>query len=285
MATTGDGETDKTAIQARRGGQHGERYLHRAAALELLGQCAEPARHRRQGRPDRGRASPTTPSASASPRPRATAAACMRITTLRREQRRPERSRGALQQRRPLSENEGPQRGKAKDQDQTQGKSANSAKGHPNPQPDGLHTHYDNKPVTERLHFHYDRRGNLIAEADATKCRSRVPQYLGHYRIAMTAVSLDKPVVIPGNAKRSRRQQLALYYIHNDHLGTPMKVTDREQRVVWSMERTPFGRSRPDHRRHPDADALPRPVRRSRERLQLQLLPGLRPERGAISSI
>ena len=32
-----------------------------------------------------------------------------------------------------------------------------------------------------------------------------------------------------------------LYLIHNDHFGTPNKITDAEQRVVWSMEQTPFG--------------------------------------------
>ncbi|MDZ7684930.1 MAG: RHS domain-containing protein [Gammaproteobacteria bacterium] len=141
-----------------------------------------------------------------------------------------------------LSDNEGPQRGKAKNKNQTQGKSANSAKGHPTRNPDGLHTHYDNKPGHRAIAF------PLRSPRQPDRPRRRRPatpfcEYLdlGHHRIAMTAVSLDKPVVIPGNAKRSRRQQLALYYIHNDHLGTPMKVTDREQRVVWSMEQTPFG--------------------------------------------
>jgi len=32
-----------------------------------------------------------------------------------------------------------------------------------------------------------------------------------------------------------------LYFIHNDHLGTPQVVTDKDQNVVWSTDKTPFG--------------------------------------------
>ena len=32
-----------------------------------------------------------------------------------------------------------------------------------------------------------------------------------------------------------------LYYIHNDHLGTPKLLTDAEQNVVWEIHTTPFG--------------------------------------------
>ncbi|MEO2174633.1 MAG: RHS repeat-associated core domain-containing protein [bacterium] len=34
---------------------------------------------------------------------------------------------------------------------------------------------------------------------------------------------------------------LALYFVHNDHLGTPNKLTNDQQSVVWTMEQTPFG--------------------------------------------
>lgn len=33
----------------------------------------------------------------------------------------------------------------------------------------------------------------------------------------------------------------ALYYIHNDHLGTPRALTDQNQNVVWAATYTPFG--------------------------------------------
>jgi len=32
-----------------------------------------------------------------------------------------------------------------------------------------------------------------------------------------------------------------LYYYHNDHLGTPQKMTDENQIVVWDVDYTPFG--------------------------------------------
>ena len=32
-----------------------------------------------------------------------------------------------------------------------------------------------------------------------------------------------------------------LYYIHNDHLGTPKLLTDAEQNIVWEIHTTPFG--------------------------------------------
>lgn len=31
------------------------------------------------------------------------------------------------------------------------------------------------------------------------------------------------------------------YYYHTDHLGTPIMMTDKNQNVVWQMERLPFG--------------------------------------------
>lgn len=32
-----------------------------------------------------------------------------------------------------------------------------------------------------------------------------------------------------------------MYFIHNDHLGAPVAVTDQSQDVVWRSEKTPFG--------------------------------------------
>ncbi len=32
-----------------------------------------------------------------------------------------------------------------------------------------------------------------------------------------------------------------MYFVHSDHLGTPQKLTNSEQEVVWSAEYTPFG--------------------------------------------
>src|SRR5690606_31952358 len=34
----------------------------------------------------------------------------------------------------------------------------------------------------------------------------------------------------------------SLYYVHNDHLGTPQVVTDQNQQVVWMADYQPFGK-------------------------------------------
>ncbi len=60
--------------------------------------------------------------------------------------------------------------------------------------------------------------------------------YLGNYRIAMAATRIEQ-----GSAQPNKKQSLQLHFVHNDHLGTPNKITDASQRVVWSMEQTPFG--------------------------------------------
>lgn len=33
------------------------------------------------------------------------------------------------------------------------------------------------------------------------------------------------------------------YYFHNDHLGTPQALTDKDQNVVWQAEYDPFGKA------------------------------------------
>ena len=37
------------------------------------------------------------------------------------------------------------------------------------------------------------------------------------------------------------RAEMSLYYIHNDHLGTPQVVTNEDQNVVWQADYQPFG--------------------------------------------
>lgn len=62
----------------------------------------------------------------------------------------------------------------------------------------------------------------LIAEADADGKVVREYLYLGQHPVAM----LDH-----GTA----------YWIHTDHLGTPLAVTDQRRRVVWRARYEPFG--------------------------------------------
>ncbi len=70
--------------------------------------------------------------------------------------------------------------------------------------------------------FHYDRAGHLIAESDNLGNVMREHLWLD-----------DMPVgyVTAG----------ALYYVHPDHLGTPQRITDGGQNVVWDMALAPFG--------------------------------------------
>ncbi len=46
-----------------------------------------------------------------------------------------------------------------------------------------------------------------------------------------------------------------IHYIHFDHLGTPRRVTDGQQSVIWSWDSTPFGNTSPDE--DPDGDSDP----------------------------
>jgi hypothetical protein len=76
-----------------------------------------------------------------------------------------------------------------------------------------------------------------------------------------------------------------LLYVHSDHLGTPQKLTDADQAIVWDGEFEPFG----EEVAISGTAELPlrfpgRPVRRRRDRLLLQLLPRLRPDAGALSA-
>jgi len=50
---------------------------------------------------------------------------------------------------------------------------------------------------------------------------------------------------------------LEVYFVHNDHLGTPRVITDKNQQVVWKGHMTPFGEMKVEieeitnHRRFP----------------------------------
>jgi RHS repeat-associated protein len=72
-------------------------------------------------------------------------------------------------------------------------------------------------------HYHYDRKGHLIAESqpDGTLIREYV--WLDDMPLAQ----------IEGNG--------TVYYIHPDHLNRPQKMTDSTGAVVWDNEQQPFG--------------------------------------------
>jgi RHS repeat-associated protein len=80
---------------------------------------------------------------------------------------------------------------------------------------------------TETRIFHYDLWGHLIAEANQSGQMVAEYVYLGDQLLAM---------IKPGEA---------VYYFHNDHLGTPQVLTDDSQGIAWKAVYTPFGEAVP----------------------------------------
>ncbi len=76
---------------------------------------------------------------------------------------------------------------------------------------------------TETRIFHYDLNGHLIAETNQGGTMLAEYVYLGDQLLAM---------IKPGDA---------VYYFHNDHLGTPQVLTDNTGAVAWKAAYTPFG--------------------------------------------
>jgi RHS repeat-associated protein len=72
--------------------------------------------------------------------------------------------------------------------------------------------------------FHYDLSGHLIAETTSTGSTIAEYVYLGDELLAMIRSG-------------------AVYYYHNDHLGTPLVLTDASGNVAWKAEYTPFGKA------------------------------------------
>ena len=75
---------------------------------------------------------------------------------------------------------------------------------------------------TRVTYYHYDLEGRLLAETDAGGQTRAEYLYLGNEPLAL-----------------GRSGQL--YYYHNDHLGTPQKLTDGAGQVVWSASYRAFG--------------------------------------------
>jgi RHS repeat-associated protein len=71
-------------------------------------------------------------------------------------------------------------------------------------------------------HFIYDTDGNLIAEADSFG-------------------GISKEYVLMDGLPIAELEGDDIHYIHTDHLGTPQKMTDADQKVVWSRVAEPFG--------------------------------------------
>jgi len=72
--------------------------------------------------------------------------------------------------------------------------------------------------------FHYDSSGHIIAETDGAGQMLAEYIYLGDQLFAM---------IRPGEA---------VYYYHNDHLGTPQVLTDANGNIAWKAAYAPFGK-------------------------------------------
>lgn len=70
--------------------------------------------------------------------------------------------------------------------------------------------------------FHYNRAGQIIAESDSTGATTAEYVYLN-----------SQPLAKIGGTN--------VYYYHNDHLGTPQKMTDATGVIVWAADYKPFG--------------------------------------------
>ena len=73
--------------------------------------------------------------------------------------------------------------------------------------------------------FHYDSSGHIIAETNVSGQMLAEYVYIGDRLLAM---------IRPGEA---------IYYYHNDHLGTPQVLTDSTGNIAWKAAYTPFGKA------------------------------------------
>ena len=76
------------------------------------------------------------------------------------------------------------------------------------------------------IHYHYDPAGQLIAETSESGAVIREYVYLGRERLAAIDPSANGGTV---------------YFIHTDHLGTPIILTNESSVTVWKARHEPFG--------------------------------------------
>ncbi len=85
-----------------------------------------------------------------------------------------------------------------------------------------------NGDANTAIHFLYDQSGQVIAEIDAT-----------------TGATLREYIYVNGQqiaiVDDTGTQEEETYFVHNDHLGTPQKITDQARAIVWDATYKPFG--------------------------------------------
>ena len=87
--------------------------------------------------------------------------------------------------------------------------------------------------------FHYDLSGRLIAETTAKG--KLIADYVYLY---------GKPLAMI----RKQEHKDETFFYHNDHLGTPKVLTDKNRKVVWNVEFDPFGNEIADDDDYSDDD-------------------------------
>jgi RHS repeat-associated protein len=108
---------------------------------------------------------------------------------------------------------------------------------------------------TREILFHYAPDGQLLAETEATGSPLREYIYLDQMPLSLT-VHTRKPGRAPSGKGPPSGQgppphaplpdpattmEVHTYYVHPDHLGTPQRLTDRHQQIVWDAVYAPFG--------------------------------------------
>jgi RHS repeat-associated protein len=73
----------------------------------------------------------------------------------------------------------------------------------------------------QTTYFVFDQQGKMIAES---------------------GVSTAEYVFLNGSPY-AKMENGPIYYIHNDHLGTPQKMTDAQKQLAWEINAMPFGES------------------------------------------
>ena len=104
--------------------------------------------------------------------------------------------------------------------------------------------------------FHYSPNGQLIAESNSAGATTAEYVYLN-------------------GAPLAKIEGTEVYYYHNDHLGTPQKMTDASGAVVWAADYKPFGEVNITTNTITNNLRFPGAVLRCRNRTALQLLQGL----------
>ena len=86
-----------------------------------------------------------------------------------------------------------------------------------------------NSTTNATTHFIYDQQGRTVAEIDAATGNTlREYVYVNGQQVAVV--------------DNTGTQNEQVYFVHNDHLGTPQKITDSNENVVWAADYEPFGK-------------------------------------------